>query len=346
MTLYSLRKTTTSHHRHVNNFVSPPIGNTVIVRQVAAPGRPTGDAPKLTLWLMSEQAMLPEEKSDLTPESMVKGMVKLVSLPHVCIRVNLMVDDPKYSATEIGEVISQDAALTARLLRVANSSFYGFQSKISTISRAVTVIGFRELRDLVVAVSAVRTFSNIPMDLENMAAFWRHSIFTGIVSRLLSKQCRILHSERLFVAGVLHDLGQLVIFHKVPDLANKTLKRIKLTGEETYIAERTIIGFDHAEIGAELVKSWHLPKSLEDTIRFHHTPELAVENPVDTAIVHIANIISDIAEEHENDRKRHYERIHPEAWRVTGLSENVIDSIICEAHPLLFEGLALIMPGD
>ncbi len=290
--------------------------------------------------------MLPEEKTVITPSTLVKGMVKLVSLPHVCIRVNLMVDDPKYSASEIGEVISQDAALTARLLRVANSSFYGFQSKISTISRAVTVIGFRELRDLVVAVSAVRTFSSIPMDLENMAAFWRHSIFTGIVSRLLSKHCRILHGERLFVSGVLHDLGQLVIFHKIPDLANKALNRVKLTGEESYIAERTIIGFDHAEIGAELVKSWNLPKSLEDTIRFHHTPDLAVENPVDTAIVHIANVISDMAEENEQDRSKHLQRIHPSAWKVTGLNENIIEPIICEAHPLLFEGLALIMPAD
>jgi len=290
--------------------------------------------------------MLPQEKSELSPAALVKGMVKLVSLPHVCIRVNLMVDDPKYSASEIGEVISQDAALTARLLRVANSSFYGFQSKISTISRAVTVIGFRELRDLVVAVSAVRTFSSIPMDLENMAAFWRHSIFTGIVSRLLSKHCRILHSERLFVSGVLHDLGQLVIFHKIPELANKTLNRVKLTGEELHIAEGTIIGFDHAEIGAELVKSWNLPKSLEDTIRYHHEPELAVDNPVDTAIVHIANIISDMAEENETDREKHLKRIHPAAWQITGLDEGVIDAIICEAHPLLFEGLALIMPAD
>lgn len=292
--------------------------------------------------------MLPEQESneEMTPQNLVSGMVKLVSLPHVCIRVNLMVDDPKHSAADIGEVISQDAGLSARLLRVANSSFYGFQSKISTISRAVTVIGFRELRDLVVAVSAVRTFSSIPVDLENMAAFWRHSIFTGIVARLLSTKCNILHSERLFVAGVLHDLGQLVIYHKIPDMANKTLRRMKATEEESYIAEQTIIGFDHAEVGAELVKSWHLPASLEEAIRFHHNPGGAEQNPIDTAIIHIANVISDIAEENEEDREAMYARVDPIAWTITGLTPEIIEPIIVEAHPLLFEGLALIMPGD
>lgn len=290
--------------------------------------------------------MQQEQKQEHTPQQLVKGIVKLVSLPHVCIRVNLMVDDPKYSATEIGEVISQDAGLTARLLRVANSSFYGFQSKISTISRAVAVIGFRELRDLVVAVSAVRTFSSIPVDLENMAAFWRHSIFTGIVSRLLSRKCNILHSERLFVAGVLHDLGQLVIYHKIPEQANRALRRKKLTGEETHIAEHAVMGFDHAEVGAELVKSWHMPNSLEETIRYHHNPEMSSGNPVDTAIIHIADIISEMAELPEEERAAHYQRIHPRAWELTGLSEDIIESVIYEAHPLLFEGLALIMPGE
>ena len=106
-----------------------------------------------------------------SPSDLVKGMIKLVSLPHVCIRVNLMVDDPSFSSKDIGEVISQDASLTVRLLKVANSAFYGFQSKIETVSRAVTVIGSHELRDLVLAVSAVRTFSNIPIDLANMASF-------------------------------------------------------------------------------------------------------------------------------------------------------------------------------
>lgn len=290
--------------------------------------------------------MQQSKQQEVSPQQLVKGIVKLVSLPHVCIRVNLMVDDPKYSAAEIGEVISQDAGLTARLLRVANSSFYGFQSKISTISRAVAVIGFRELRDLVVAVSAVRTFSSIPVDLENMAAFWRHSIFTGIVSRLLSRKCHILHHERLFVAGVLHDLGQLVIYHKIPEQANRALRRKKLTGEETHVSEKEVIGFDHAEVGAELVKSWHMPDSLEETIRYHHNPELAVTNPVDTAIIHIADIISEMAELPEDERPEHYHRIHPRAWELTGLNEDVIESVIYEAHPLLFEGLALIMPGE
>jgi HD-like signal output (HDOD) protein len=293
---------------------------------------------------MSEQLSLTNENT-CQPEDLVKGMVKLVSLPHVCIRVNMMVDDPDFSITDIGAVISQDASLTARLLKIANSAFYGFPNKIETVSRAVTVLGTRELRDLIVGVSAVRTFAHIPVDLANMASFWRHSIYCGIVCRLLAARCSILHTERLFIAGLLHDLGQLIVFHKLPDFSRRALRRCELTGQPFYEVEREKLGFDHGDVGAELMKYWQLPQSLQESIKYHHNPNAAEQNPLEAAIVHLADIITHIAEL-ELNREERIQRIDPFAWQITKLSEDVIDQVISESNPLLIDGLAMIMPGE
>ena len=285
------------------------------------------------------------EQIHSTPEEMVKGMVKLVSLPHVCIRVNLMVDDPSFTSRDIGDVISQDASLTVRLLKIANSAFYGFPGKIETVSRAVTIIGSHELRDLVLAVSAVRTFSNIPIDLANMASFWRHSMFCGIVARIIAKKCDILHTERLFISGLLHDIGQLIIYHKMPELSRKILRRIDLTDESSHLVEESFLGFNHGAVGAELMNLWNLPSSLTNSIRHHHSPGQAEEDELEASIIHIANAITHIAEL-EHLRETEVDRVDPFAWKRTNLDPGIIDEVIEEAHPQLFDGLALIMPND
>lgn len=284
------------------------------------------------------------EVANRAASDLVQGAVTLVSLPHVCIRINLMVDDPEYSAADIGAVVQQDASLTARLLKIANSSLYGYRARIDTISRAVTVIGQRELRDLVFAVSAVRTFNQIPVDLANMATFWRHSIFTGIVAKLLAQQCRVLHTERLFIAGLLHDLGQLLIFHKRPEDAQKALRRAVAMEEPSYLSERSVIGFDHAAVGGALAALWEMPEALQSAIRFHHDPQSA-PGSLEAAVVHLADSVAHIAEA-PDQREMLLGRIQEHAWKMTGLTPDAIDPVITLAHPLLFEGLALIMPNE
>lgn len=281
--------------------------------------------------------------AEAAANALVQGNVKLVSLPHVCIRVNLMVDDPDLSAQDIGAVIQQDASLSAQLLRIANSPIYGFRSKIDTISRAVTVTGRNELRDLVLAVSAVKTFSNIPVDLANMASFWRHSMFTGIVAKLLAKHCNILHRERLFVAGLLHDVGQLLIFHKLPEQAQRILRRSESVDEPLYLSERQLIQFDHAMVGGALATLWQLPAVLNDAIRYHHEPQQAPQC-LEASLVHLADLISRIAE-FPDHKALLIGRSSRHAWEMTGITSDIIDTTIQEAHPLLFDGLAMIMPN-
>ncbi len=274
---------------------------------------------------------------------LVKGIAKLASLPEVCIRVNEMVDDPRSSAADIGKVISHDTALTAQLLRMANSSFYNFPSKVGTISRAVTVVGERELRYLVLALSAVRTFAQVPVELINMASFWRHSVYCGVVARLVAGQCHVLHSERLFVAGLLHDVGMLVMMNREPELVKQALAESASGEKEQYQAEIELFGFDHAEVGGVLMRQWNIPEALCETVTCHHDIGKAEDARLDAAIIHIANVIANRSEL-EDDYEGPLPQVDPQAWEITGLNEEVMDVVADDAIPMFAESWAMIQP--
>ena len=276
-------------------------------------------------------------------QQLIRGIGKLTSLPEVCVRVNEMVDDPRVSSSAIGKVISRDTALTSQLLRLANSAFYNFPGKVSTISRAVTVIGERELRYLVLALSAVRSFSKVPVDLINMASFWRHSVYTGVMARLIAGRCRVLHAERLFVAGLMHDVGMLVALSRIPEIESEAMQRAEESGRSLYELENELIGCNHAQIGRALLEQWNLPSALCETVGCHHEIDEAVEARLDAAIVHISNVAANRAEL-AVDHGGAMPEVDPLAWEVTGLDDAVIDELAEEVIPLFAESWSMIQP--
>jgi putative nucleotidyltransferase with HDIG domain len=280
----------------------------------------------------------------LNPHDIVKGVSTLVSLPEICVRVNEMAENPRYSAMDIGKVISHDAGLAARLLKIVNSAFYNKASRIDTISRAITVIGARDLRDLVLATSAIRTFTNVPSTLMDMDSFWRHSIATAAVAKILASHCRILHAERLFVAGLLHDVGQLVLCIKIPELMRVVLFRARDASLPPYRAEHEVFGFDHSKIGCELMRLWRLPDSMQEIAEFHHAPGGAQNFSLETAIVHLAGIIANQVEP-DGSRKKSFESIDPVAWEITGLNEDIIPGILPEARSRFVDAQLMLLPG-
>lgn len=274
---------------------------------------------------------------------LVKGIAKLASLPEVCVRVNELVDDPRSSAADIGRVISRDPALTAQLLRMANSAFYSFPSKVDNLSRAITVVGARELRYLVLALSAVRTFANIPVDVINMASFWRHSVYCGVLARLVAGHCHVLHSERLFVAGLLHDVGMLVLMNRAPAQEKKAICDSGDSGRALHELECELFGFDHADVGHALLSQWNIPPALCEAVACHHRIERAEDARLDAAIVHIANVVANRAElpaEHSGPMPQ----VNPLAWQITGLEPGVMGEVAHEAGPLFAESWAMIQP--
>ncbi len=268
----------------------------------------------------------------------------LASPPDVYIKVFDLMESPTAAAEDMGLIISQDPSLTARLLKIVNSPMYSFSSRIDTVSRAVTVVGLRELYSLVVAVSAVKSFSAIPNDVVNMDTFWRHSIYCGIISRLLAKRCHVLHTERLFIAGLLHDIGSLVIYNRAPDIAKRILEIAEGDEEKVFNAELQELGFSHAELGGELLKEWTLPESLQDAVAFHHQPGRAKGGTLEAAIVHIANVLANQSELGAfSEVKVLPAEIDDAAWAATGLNPETFDrdEIIGEAGIQFVESASL-----
>ncbi len=275
----------------------------------------------------------------VSPRELVTGSVDIASLPDIFFKVNEMVEDPYCSASDIGDVIKSDAPFTARLLKLVNSPFFGFPSRIDTVSRAITVIGTRELRDLILATSVVKNFTGIPADLVTMDQFWRHSIYCGLLARIIATHCREVNLERFFVAGLLHDIGSLLIYRKLPELARETLNRANYNGQVLHQAEREVLGFDHADVGGELLRTWRLPESLIEGIAFHHAPERATHHPREAAITHLANIIVTAIE------LGHHGPVPPleqRAWDLLGLPVDFLEPTITEADAKFADAFKMI----
>jgi HD-like signal output (HDOD) protein len=235
---------------------------------------------------------------ELTPDGLSAGIKDLVTLPDVAMRIARMVDDPSASASDIGREISNDAALTARLLRIANSAAYGQNRKIATINRAITVLGVRQVRDLTVGLTAVRAFDGISNTLVTMEVFWRHSVLCAVAAGQIAARRESPRTESPFVAGLLHDIGQLVLYSLAPDAARKSLLMLADASDDMglYACERSVLEFDHGAVGVSLARNWRLPDSLLECIEFHHEPERAKQFAADVATVHIANSVAVLAE--------------------------------------------------
>ena len=213
----------------------------------------------------------------------------LVSPPGVCLRLFELIHAPTTGVKDIAAVVGVDPNLTSRLLRLANSSFYNFARKIDTISRAVAVIGTAELYQLVLSVSAVKTFSSIPNELVKMDTFWRHSVYTGLLARALAIRINVLHPERLFVSGLMHDIGSLVLYHQRPDAMRDILLVAEGDEEVLYQAELDTFSLNHATVAGYLMEQWQLPEELIDAVTWHHQPERAEKARMEAHILYLAN---------------------------------------------------------
>lgn len=275
---------------------------------------------------------------------LVKDIGGLVTLPDVYLRINQLVEDPDSSTDDIAKVVSQDPSFTVRLLRVANSALYGRSSTVDTVSRAVTMIGTSHIRSLALSMSVASSFAGLPNELVSMENFWRHSLLCALVARHLAKEARRCDPDALFTAGLLHDIGELVIFNRLPEQAKEALLAVLDSQDEipVYEAERQVMSFDHSEVGGELARQWKLPPLLEDCIAHHHDIANAKHHPRETALVHIANIIALMAELDTLD-PADVSPIDPRAWEITGLSEESVEPAVRLAQAEIIEAEKLFL---
>lgn len=274
---------------------------------------------------------------------------QLVSLPAVYLRLKAVIDDPNFSMADVATVVSQDPAMTARLLRQVNSAYFGFTTPIDTVTRAVSLLGTHQVHDLVLAASVAKTFEGMSSGVMDMHHYWRRCVYCAAAARLLAVHCDIRDSERLFLAGLLHDIGHLIMFQAIADVTQLALTRARQQCRPLYVVERDMIGFDYGKAGGALLQHWQLPQSLWEPVELHVTPEKSTDYAVDTAIVHLACILSGLADANADtsDESLHetlLSRVHPGAWRITGLAPEQFIAVKQEADQQIDEVMSLIFP--
>jgi len=276
----------------------------------------------------------------ISAEELVSDNLQLISLPEIVTRINDMVDDPNCTAVEIGELISTDAALSARLLKIVNSSFYNFPSNVDTISMAITIIGTRQLRDLALATSVTQKFRKLPDNLISIDIFWHHSLACATAARVIADKCATGNSERYFITGLLHDIGKMVMYLTQPDLAREVLTLSRESKNNLDQLEQTAFGFTHAELGKILLQKWQLPESLYIPVGYHDHPQEAPTFQFETCAIHLANGIANTVETilSEDDDLP----VDPSIWGVLGLSPNDLDELILKTQQQLGAVLQII----
>jgi putative nucleotidyltransferase with HDIG domain len=250
----------------------------------------------------------------------VERLRELPTLPAVVRRIAESLERPNVNLSEVAGLIESDQVLTAHLLRLANSAFYGVSGEIASVARALTVLGTAITRSLLYGVSVL----DLHIDL---AGFWEHSIGTALAAGALAKHLRLRAPEEVSGAGLLHDLGKVVLYKQAPETFAAVLERAAAEGLRFAEAERALLDVDHAEVASWLLARWRFPARVLEPVVHHHAPERAAGARVETAVVHVANtLVRAYGYGFGGDRR--IPAIAPSAWRLLGLSASALDRVI------------------
>ena len=230
------------------------------------------------------------EKSKL--KELIVKIEKLPTLPVVVARINAMVQNPKTSAREVGAAISTDPSLSAKVLRLVNSAHFGFPSQISSVSHATTILGFNAIQNLALSATVFQLFKdNGTEEIFDRRSFWEHSLAVGVAARILAEKVRYPDKEEAFTAGLIHDVGKIVLDQFVHDEFKAVMTLVRSSNMLMYEAESQLLGLNHSHVGYILSQKWNLPKKLVDPIQYHHNTGLSKYNPQLTGIIHLADIL-------------------------------------------------------
>ncbi len=198
----------------------------------------------------------------------------IISLPEVYQQISIKIDQPNTTNHELAEIVKLDPGVSSKLLSIVNSAFYGFSGQISTISHAISIVGLNDFKNLVLSSSVVSLFDQLKGSDFSLHDFWSHSLMTGILTKQIGQLwVPRKDQETLFIAGLLHDVGKLLMLQTQASALHDLMNA---WGNHDLCAERAVVGFDHAQAGAELIRAWELPELLALSAECHH--ELIPDN--------------------------------------------------------------------
>jgi putative nucleotidyltransferase with HDIG domain len=198
---------------------------------------------------------------------------------------------PQCSLSTVGAAIEKDPDLTSRLLRLGNSPFYGYTSRLTSVAEAISLIGIQRVQDLLQASSIIERFSGVEEKYVNMQSFWRHSLACGIAARVVAMELRLPKPDKFFVAGLLHDVGRLVLLGQSPDAAQQVFVLYNSRRMLLREAEMKVLGFDHQQIGGALLRHWKYPVALVGAVASHHHPAMAEVGRQEASVVHFCDYL-------------------------------------------------------
>jgi putative nucleotidyltransferase with HDIG domain len=263
-------------------------------------------------------------------DEIVQAVQDLPSLPQVVLKVMELTEEPDSTAQDINQEISQDQGLTARVLKLANSAFYNFPRRIASVTDATVLLGFKTIRSIVMAASVNEILSQ---KMEGYALeygeLWKHSQTSAMAARLIARRVKYAGVDVPYTASLLHDTGKVVLNSSLKEAYHEVLDKV-LNNECSFLqAEESVLGFNHAQVGARIAEKWNLPPELVEAIEFHHDPDNAQINPKLTAIVHVADAVC-VAMGIGIGVDGMLYPISPQAMEILDLQPNDIDSIISE----------------
>lgn len=217
----------------------------------------------------------------------------LPTLPIITIEINRMLANDRTTVELLSKTIEKDQSIVSKLLKLVNSAFFGVRSKVTSVPEAVVRLGFNSVRNVVVSVSVFETLvledgENMDFNIED---FWIHSVAVAMTSRYISEETKIQDPDDCFVAGLLHDIGLIIIARYFPEVLVRMLQEVKEKRLSIYDVESDIIPLRHNKLGEILAKKWQLPASICDTLRYHHAPFKGAVNPELVTVVHLGDII-------------------------------------------------------
>ena len=273
-------------------------------------------------------------------EQTVREVTELISLPEVYLKVRQLMDDPLSDIDDFAKVISVDPNMSTRVLKVVNSAYFGFPEPIESIARAVNMIGIGQLHNMVLGVSAISSLS-LPNDILPLDTFWRASLFSGVLARLLAEKTKLPKGEQLFVAGLLHEIGHLVLYSKLPEQALAARQLAEEQGKPIHEAESQVLGCHYGDVGAMLMADWGLPETLQTLTRHQPQPAAAGELEVEATLLHFAHARAQI--EVKGDQDAADRTLDAKIQAVTGLSQEQLENSLDEARSISadMEGIIL-----
>ncbi|MGB9823093.1 HDOD domain-containing protein [Thermodesulfovibrio sp.] len=255
----------------------------------------------------------------------IEKIESLPTIPPILKKILSVIEDPRVSLQKITDFVSSDPTLTARVLKMVNSPVYGFPGRISSVSHAMVILGLNAVKGLLLGVSVFEIMQ------KNMIGLWEHSLSTAIFARIIAMKRQLQAPEEISIGALLHDIGKVIFIMAFKDEYMKIINSAQEKASFLYEIERQYFGLTHAEVGGIIAKKWKFPQKLIEPIMYHHRPQLAEKFQMETAIVHISNILA-LARGVGYSGEIFVPSVHPFAWEILNFKSDEILEIFKEAE--------------